>query len=78
MAAACETMNGYLGASVTYDFNPYTELVDASVISQWVKVDAEMNVTFDEAAVRAYVQTLAEKYNTKGKTRTFTTATGIQ
>lgn len=76
VAAACETMNGYLGASVTYDFNPYTELVDASVISQWVKVDAEMNVTFDEAAVRAYVQTLAEKYNTKGKTRTFTTATG--
>ena len=38
-------MNSYLGANVTYDFNPATEVVDASVISQWVTVDADMNVT---------------------------------
>lgn len=74
--AANDAMNSYLGANITYDFNPYTEVVDASVISQWVKVDADMNVTFDEAAVRAYIQSLADKYDTKGKTRTFTTATG--
>ncbi len=31
-----------------------------------------MNVTFDEAAVRAYVQTLLrEKYNTKGEDENF-------
>ena len=35
-----------------------------------------MNVTFDEGAVRAYVQSLADKYDTKGKTRNFITATG--
>ena len=35
-----------------------------------------MNVTFDEEAVKAYIQTLADKYNTKGKARTFTTASG--
>ncbi|MCF2681684.1 L,D-transpeptidase family protein [Faecalicatena contorta] len=73
---ATEAMNSYLGACVTYDFNPYTEVVDSSVISQWVKVDGEMQVTFDEASVRAYIQSLAEKYNTKGKQRTFVTATG--
>ena len=73
---AVNTMNSYLGASVTYDFTPYTEVVDASVISQWVTVDANMNVTFNQDAVKAYIQTLAEKYNTKGKTRTVTTATG--
>lgn len=74
--AAKDAMNSYLGASVTYDFSPSTEVVDASVISQWVKVDGDMNVTFDEEAVKAYIQTLADKYNTKGKTRTFTTASG--
>ena len=74
--AAKDAMNSYLGASVTYDFSPSTEVVDASVISQWVKVDGDMNVTFDEEAVKAYIQTLADKYNTKGKTRTFTTAGG--
>lgn len=76
VVAATEAMNGYLGANITYDFNPYTEMVDAAAISQWVKVDADMNVTFDEGAVRAYVVSLAEKYDTKGKTRTFTTANG--
>lgn len=74
--AAKDAMNNYLGANITYDFNPNTEVVDASVISQWVRVDADMNVTFDEEAVRAYIASLAEKYDTKGKPRQFTTATG--
>ncbi len=76
VTAAASAMNSYLGANVTYDFNPNTEVVDASVISQWVRVDGDMNVTFDEEAVRAYVQTLADKYNTKGVPRQFTTAGG--
>ncbi len=76
VSAAAEAMNSYLGANVTYDFNPHTEVVDASVISQWVKVDADMNVTFDQEAVKAYIQALADKYDTKGRTRTITTATG--
>jgi vancomycin resistance protein YoaR len=74
--AAADTMNSYLGANITYDFNPNTEVVDSAVISQWVKIDGEMNVTFDEEAVRGYVQSLAEKYNTKGVPRQFTTAAG--
>lgn len=73
---ACDTMNKYLGASVTYDFKPNTEVVDSSVISQWVKVDDNMNVTFDENAVKEYIKSLAAKYDTKGKERTFTSASG--
>lgn len=45
---ACDAMNKYLGATVTYDFKPNTEVVDSSMISKWVKVDDDMNVTFDE------------------------------
>lgn len=74
--AAKDAMNKYLGANITYDFNPNTEVVNAAVISQWVKVDQNMNVTFDETAVRAFVQSLADKYNTKGKTRTFVSGSG--
>lgn len=74
--AARDTMNSYLGATVTYDLNPYTEAVDASVISQWLTVDENMNVTFNEDGVRNYVQELANKYNTYGKTRVFTTGYG--
>ena len=73
---ACDAMNKYLGATVTYDFKPNTEVVDSSMISKWVKVDDDMNVTFDESAVKEYVQSLAAKYDTKGKKRTFTSASG--
>mgnify|MGYP000535605574 CR=1 FL=1 len=40
------------------------------MISQWVKVDDDMNVTFDDNAVKEYIQSLAAKYDTKGKERT--------
>lgn len=76
VAAACEAMNSYLGANITLDFSPYTEVVDASVISQWITVDENMQVTFNQDAVRAYIASLAEKYDTYGKSRTFTTGSG--
>lgn len=70
-------MNSYLGAKITYDMNPKKEVVDASVISKWVKVNKKnMKVTFDKKAVRKYIEKLADKYNTKWTTRNFTTATG--
>lgn len=74
--AATESMNSYLGAQITYDFNPNTEVVNSAVIAQWVKVNENMEVTFDDEAVKAYIASLAEKYDTKGKPRQFTTATG--
>ena len=76
VAAARDTMNQYLRANITYDFNPFTEVVDASVISQWVTVDAEMNVTFNQDSVRGYIASLAEKYDTYGKPRSFVTGFG--
>lgn len=76
VAAARDAMNSYLGASITYDFSPYTEVVDSAVISQWVTVDDSMNVTFNQDAVRAYIQELANKYDTYGKNRTIVTSRG--
>ncbi len=76
VASARDAMNQYIRASVTYDFAPYTELVDASVISQWVTVDADMNVGFNQDAVRAYIQSLAAKYDTYEASRTFVTGFG--
>lgn len=73
---ANKEMNEYLKAKITYDFDPETEVVDASVISQWVKVNDKMEVTFDKKAVKKYIGELADKYDTKGKSRKFITATG--
>lgn len=73
---AVENMNNYLKAQVTYDFSPHTEVVDAAKIAEWLSVDDNMKVTFNEAAVGDYVMALADKYNTIGITRTFTSGSG--
>ena len=74
--SARDAMNSYLGANITLDFTPYTEVVDATVISQWISVDENMQVTFNQDAVRGYIAGLAEKYDTYGRPRNFTTGFG--
>lgn len=65
-----------LGAEITYDMGEDKEVVDKSVISSWITVDENYNVTFNEDKAAAYVQSLASKYNTYGDEREFQTAKG--
>lgn len=76
VAKAKDDMNAYLGATVTYDFNPNKEVVDASMISTWITVNDEMAVTFNEQGVKDYLVSLADKYDTKGKTIEHTSVSG--
>lgn len=74
--AACDSMNQYLKASITYTFGSQSEVVDKAVISQWLTVDENMAVTFNEEKVTEYVTGLAQKYNTRGTQRTFVAGNG--
>lgn len=74
--AACNTMNEYLGASITYTFGDAAEVVDGAVISQWLTTDENMNVTYNEEGVSQYIAGLAEKYDTYKKERIFTSGNG--
>lgn len=74
--AAVDTMNKYLQSKITYDLSPKTEVVDKTLISQWLTVDENMQVTFNTDQVNAYIAQLATKYNTVGTTRTFVTGRG--
>ena len=76
VAEACTTMNEYLKANITYTFGNNEEKVDAEVISGWLKADEDMKVTFDNNAVKEYINTLASKYNTYQTKRTFTSGNG--
>lgn len=76
--AAKDELNGYTKANITYDFGDRNEVVDGSKISEWLGVDDDMNVVFDEKKVRSYVEGLARKYNTFGGSRKFTTTGGKQ
>lgn len=72
---ACDTMNQYIKASITY---PMTEdvVVDKTLISQWLTCDDNMQVVFNEDAVKAWMKDFGSKYDTKGKTRSITSPAG--
>lgn len=77
VVALTEKLNRYVSSKITYDFGEQKEVVDASSIGKWIKVKKKkMKASFDKEAVRAYVQSLASKYNTAYSTRKFTTARG--
>lgn len=73
--AACNEMNEYLKASITYSMDQPV-VVDRTLISNWVSVDENMKVTFDEAAVREWLREFGKQYDTVGKTRTITSPWG--
>ena len=73
--AACDEMNRYCKASITYEMDQPV-VVDAELISGWLTVDDDMKVTFDNDAVKQWLSEFGKKYDTKGKTRSFTTADG--
>lgn len=72
---ACDTMNSYCKASITY---PMTEpvVVDKALISTWLSVDDNMNVSLNEEAIKAWLTGFGDKYDTVGTTRTITSPTG--
>lgn len=73
--AACSTMNQYIKAKITYTMDEEI-VVDKELISQWLTCDDDMNVTFDEDAVKQWMREFGKKYDTVGTTRSITTPDG--
>lgn len=76
LKALCDTMNRYRDMTITYQIGEDTEVLDGAVICPWLTVTADGQVSADSQAVAAFVQTLADKYDTAGKERVFRTADG--
>ncbi|MGL6197319.1 MAG: L,D-transpeptidase family protein [Lachnospiraceae bacterium] len=72
---ACDIMNKYIQSSITYTKLDQV-IIDKTLISQWIFVDANMNVHINIELIRNWLTELGDKYDTIGTTRTFTTPTG--
>jgi hypothetical protein len=72
---ACDTMNNYIKASITYTMTEPV-VVDKALISTWLSADDDMNVVFNEDAVKAWLSEFGDTYDTVGVTRTIVTPTG--
>lgn len=73
---AKKNLDKYISSVITYTFGSRTEELNASTISEWLSVDENFGVIFDESKVKKYVNTLSYNYATYGKTRSFTTSVG--
>lgn len=79
-----EKIEKFQNFTLTYQVAGKKELIDSSVTSEWITLaqdgsfaqDENGDLILNEAAVREYVASLAEKYNTKGTDRTFMSTSG--
>lgn len=74
--AQAEGLNKYVKTVITYRFGEQEEVLNGDRIVQWLTEGEDGGVTIDSAQVEAYVKELAEKYDTSGKPKTFTTTGG--
>ncbi|MBP3914857.1 MAG: peptidoglycan binding domain-containing protein [Clostridium sp.] len=73
---AQKQLNTFVSTTVYYNFDDEIEILDGSIINEWLEVDQSMNVVLNEKKIKEYLNDLSLKYDTYGKTRTFKTTTG--
>lgn len=70
-----DARNKLTGVKITYTFGEDTEILDGSIIKDWLVTD-EGKLDIDPDLVREYVNALSKKYDTWGKKREFKTTGG--
>ncbi len=71
-----ETMNKYANASITYEFGENREVLNGKTISQWISVGNNLELNLSQEEVQNYVASLAETYNTVGKSKSLVSSYG--
>lgn len=71
-------LNKYVSSEITYIFGDEEEVLEGSIIKNWLKVNDDLEVSIDEKRVKDYVAELANLYDTVGITREFKTAYGSE
>ena len=76
MKGVLNLLNKYVSTKVTYKKGDKTIVLDGGTINKWLSVGENNSVNIDKEQVKAYVDTLAEEYNTVGRERKFKTTGG--
>lgn len=70
-------MNKYSSVTVTYDMGGgVTEVLDAATTAGWFSLNEDGQPVIDRSAVSAWVNALADRYDTIGKSEPFVTSRG--
>jgi len=68
-------LNKYISTKIIYLFESENEILDASIINQWLSVDENLEIEINKRSVYKYVQKLSKKYDTVGVARKIKTST---
>lgn len=77
LLADCNALNAYLTTEIGYQFGDKKEVVDGSVLKDWITLLEDHTVVLDETKVKAYVRALAKKYNSIFTNRKLRTSYGV-
>ena len=69
-------MNQFVDVTITYTFGKNKEVVDGSLISNWLTIGENQQVSLNMDCVKDYVATLRKRYDTIFRPRTFKTSYG--
>ena len=75
LKTACETMNKYVGARITYQFGDKSETLSGDEIHNWLTVNGT-SVRINEGKATEYVKKLAASYDTAYKAKSLNTSYG--
>lgn len=77
LRAEAAVRNRYSSITVTYEMGGgVTETLDKATIASWFSLDKDLKVSFDREAVAAWVDQLADQYDTIGAYLPFVTSNG--
>ncbi len=75
MVSACEQMNIMLSADITYDMIDVENIhITKDQIRNWISIGSDLEPTYDEEAIRAFIADIAAQYNTRGEPHTLHTS----
>ena len=70
------SLNDKLDMTITYTVGSDSVTVPKETLATWFSADADGNITYNEDAIREYVQTMESTYNTVGKSKSLATSYG--
>lgn len=76
LKARCDALNQIHDMKITYVFGNQSEVLTGEELSSWVEGSDESGINISREKAGAYIKSLADKYDTAGKPRTFHTTDG--
>ena len=69
-------LNQYKDSKIIYSLGDTKEIIDMSIMADWIDIDEKYNSSVSKSKVMEFVNNFSDKYDTLGKTRTMYSTSG--